>query len=82
MYILRTSLQGFFFQQSNNLSKLFVMHDLIHDLAESFAGEFYHRVENGEGNNIGNKTRHRLYFNDRYDLNVSMLEAIKNSKAL
>ena len=68
----------FFFQQSNKSPKLFIMHDLIHDLAESFAGEFYCRVNIGEENSICNKTRHISYIYDQCD----MENQINNSKAL
>ncbi|QHO25846.1 putative disease resistance RPP13-like protein 1 [Arachis hypogaea] len=34
-----------FFQPHNTLEKVFVMHDLIHDLAMIFAGGFYFRAE-------------------------------------
>ncbi|XP_015949849.1 putative disease resistance RPP13-like protein 1 [Arachis duranensis] len=51
-----------FFQPSNTNGSLFVMHDLIHDLATVFAGEFYFSAKNhGNAPEISIKTRHLSY---------------------
>ncbi|MED6119003.1 hypothetical protein PIB30_007893 [Stylosanthes scabra] len=51
-----------FFQPSNTNANLFVMHDLIHDLATLFAGEFYFSAKNhGNAPEISIKTRHLSY---------------------
>ncbi|KAL1293049.1 putative disease resistance protein At3g14460 isoform X2 [Arachis ipaensis] len=48
-----------FFQPSNTNGKLFVMHDLMHDLATLFAGKFYFKLtEFGNQRMIDSKTRH------------------------
>ncbi|MED6136357.1 hypothetical protein PIB30_055435 [Stylosanthes scabra] len=48
-----------FFQPQSTRHKIFVMHDLVHDLAMSFAGEFYYRGEDlGKADEIDSKTRH------------------------
>ncbi|KAL4338842.1 hypothetical protein AHAS_Ahas12G0250600 [Arachis hypogaea] len=50
-----------FFQPSIDVG-LFVMHDLMHDLATFFAGKFYFRVrEFGDLQKIHDKTRHLSY---------------------
>ncbi|XP_072082903.1 putative disease resistance RPP13-like protein 1 isoform X1 [Arachis hypogaea] len=51
-----------FFQPSNTNEKLFVMHDLMHDLATFFAGKFYFKgKEFCNQHMIDNKTRHLSY---------------------
>ncbi|MED6146645.1 hypothetical protein PIB30_036435 [Stylosanthes scabra] len=48
-----------FFQPSSKNGKLFVMHDLMHDLATFFAGKFWFQLkEFGNRHMIDNKTRH------------------------
>ncbi|QHN76010.1 putative disease resistance protein At3g14460 [Arachis ipaensis] len=48
-----------FFQPSNTNNKLFVMHDLMHDLATFFAGNFFFKFkEFGSPYMMDNKTRH------------------------
>ncbi|PWA51219.1 NB-ARC domains-containing protein [Artemisia annua] len=51
-----------FFQPSSNDESLFVMHDLMNDLATSVAGEFYFRLEKELGKKVGkqalDKCRH------------------------
>ncbi|MED6168465.1 hypothetical protein PIB30_011894 [Stylosanthes scabra] len=48
-----------FFQSSNAYTGLFVMHDLMHDLAMLFAGKFFFR-EFGNQLMVDSKTRHLL----------------------
>nr|XP_027190204.1 putative disease resistance protein At3g14460 [Cicer arietinum] len=58
-----------FFQRfgSGNHSRIFVMHDLVHDLATLIGAEFYFRTEKlGNETKIGNKTCH-LAFNKLSD---------------
>ncbi|MED6185464.1 hypothetical protein PIB30_057297 [Stylosanthes scabra] len=48
-----------FFQHHSTEENKFVMHDLVHDLAMSFAGEFFYRAEDLEkGYEVDSKTRH------------------------
>ncbi|XP_072064564.1 putative disease resistance RPP13-like protein 1 [Arachis hypogaea] len=58
-----------FFQPSSTDINLFVMHDLMHDLATSFAGEFHFKVkEIGIPQKIFSKTRHLSYTENLGDL--------------
>ncbi|QHO33294.1 putative disease resistance RPP13-like protein 1 [Arachis hypogaea] len=51
-----------FFQPSSASRKLFVMHDLMHDLAKFFAGKFYFNLkEFGNRHMIDSKIRHLSY---------------------
>ncbi|KAJ6306059.1 hypothetical protein OIU78_021400 [Salix suchowensis] len=66
-----------FFQQSNGKSRpvfqgsngdpLFVMHDLINDLARYVSREFCFRVEGEDSNKISERTRHLSYAVTRHD---------------
>ncbi|KAK3184929.1 hypothetical protein Dsin_032215 [Dipteronia sinensis] len=61
-----------FFQQSNNNTRRYVMHDLINDLAQLVAGEiFFFRLENmvegSKPKNISNNLRHLSYVGCKYD---------------
>jgi len=57
-----------FFQRysSDNLS-LFIMHDLINDLANSVAGEFCFLLEDDDSNKIAAKARHFSYVPKSFD---------------
>ncbi|KAI8534111.1 hypothetical protein RHMOL_Rhmol10G0063100 [Rhododendron molle] len=44
-----------FFQRSNAKPSRFVMHDLLHDLAESVVGDFYYRLKDGKPHSISEK---------------------------
>ncbi|XP_034704518.1 putative disease resistance RPP13-like protein 1 isoform X3 [Vitis riparia] len=48
----------------------FVMHDLIHDLAQNISQEFCVRLEDYKVQKISDKARHFLYFNSDYDRDV------------
>ncbi|MED6167970.1 hypothetical protein PIB30_007639 [Stylosanthes scabra] len=51
-----------FFQSSSTYNSCYVIHDLMHDLATTHAGEFYFRAEKHEQDvKISNKTRHLLH---------------------
>jgi len=50
-----------FFQRSGDAEELFVMHDLLHDLAKYVAGDIYFRHEFGQTNEIQKVTRHILF---------------------
>ncbi|KAE9607406.1 putative winged helix-turn-helix DNA-binding domain, leucine-rich repeat domain, L [Lupinus albus] len=51
-----------FFQQSSRERKLFVMHDLVNDLATHVSREFCLRLEKEEARNASEITRHISYF--------------------
>ncbi|XP_072066058.1 putative disease resistance RPP13-like protein 1 [Arachis hypogaea] len=58
-----------FFQPSSTDINLFVMHDLMHDLATSFAGKFHFKVkEIGNPQKIFSITRHLSYTENLGDL--------------
>ncbi|MED6111948.1 hypothetical protein PIB30_057117 [Stylosanthes scabra] len=64
-----------FFQFSRTHDGLYVIHDIMHDLATICAGEFHFRAEKVEENNrISNKTRHLLH-NSRGNYPFSQLVA-------
>ncbi|WVZ02986.1 hypothetical protein V8G54_023792 [Vigna mungo] len=50
-----------FFQRSSDVEELFVMHDLLNDLAKYVAGDIYFRCEDRQTNNIQKVTRHILF---------------------
>ncbi|MED6178222.1 hypothetical protein PIB30_105528, partial [Stylosanthes scabra] len=51
-----------FFQSSNTNRELFVMHDLMHDLATFFAGKFYFKLKQfDDRHRIDSKIRHLSY---------------------
>ncbi|RYR25226.1 hypothetical protein Ahy_B02g058875 [Arachis hypogaea] len=67
--------QESFFQSSSTDNSFYVIHDIMHDLATIYAGEFYFRAEKFEENNrISNKTRHLLH-NSRGNYPFSQLVA-------
>ncbi|MED6172210.1 hypothetical protein PIB30_047934 [Stylosanthes scabra] len=64
-----------FYQSSSTDDNFYVIHDIMHDLATIYAGEFYFRAEKFEENNrISNTTRHLLY-NSRGNYPFSLLVA-------
>ncbi|MED6148291.1 hypothetical protein PIB30_051739 [Stylosanthes scabra] len=60
-----------FFQPSSASAGLFVMHDLMHDLATFFAGKFFFR-EFSNQRMVDSKTRHFLYLPEAYDGEIHM----------
>ncbi|KAE9448941.1 hypothetical protein C3L33_19161, partial [Rhododendron williamsianum] len=56
-----------FFQRSNAKPSRFVMHDLLHDLAESVVGDFYYRLKDGKPHSISEKVRHFSYVQGQFD---------------
>ncbi|QHN76013.1 Putative disease resistance RPP13-like protein [Arachis hypogaea] len=68
-----------FFQPSNTNEKLFVMHDLMHDLATFFAGKFYFKVkEFGHQHMIDNKTRHLSYAATEDEDSIKLFQEANN----
>ncbi|XP_017977155.1 PREDICTED: putative disease resistance RPP13-like protein 1 [Theobroma cacao] len=61
-----------FFQQSNNNKSLFLMHDLIIDLAQSVAGDLCfnmeHEVQIDDGQHSFEKARHVSFIRHQYDV--------------
>ncbi|KAL1331740.1 putative disease resistance protein At3g14460 [Arachis ipaensis] len=69
-----------FFQPSSIDVGVFVMHDLMHDLATFFAGKFYFRVtEFGDLQKIYNKTRHLSYMVNPNDPVIRLGEVYKGA---
>ncbi|MED6146641.1 hypothetical protein PIB30_036431 [Stylosanthes scabra] len=61
-----------FFQPSSKNRKLFVIHDLMHDLAVFFAGKFYFKLkEFDDQHKIDSKTRH-LSYATTYEDNIKL----------
>ena len=57
-----------FFQPFGRNKSLFVMHDLIHDLAEFVSGEFCLRLEVGVQNHVSKKARYLSYIREEFDV--------------
>ncbi|GKC13362.1 NB-ARC domains-containing protein [Tanacetum coccineum] len=70
-YYFEELLSRSFFQHAPDNESLFVMHDLMHDLATSVAGEFFFRLEKGMGNNLNKlaleKLRHMSFVRGEYE---------------
>ncbi|XVF23580.1 hypothetical protein REPUB_Repub13aG0051100 [Reevesia pubescens] len=71
-----------FFQQLSGDKSLFVMHDLISDLAKSLSGEFVCRLEGSGGScGITEKTRHLSNIQEKYDVRKKF-ETLPKAKGL
>ncbi|KAJ0860315.1 putative leucine-rich repeat domain superfamily [Helianthus annuus] len=74
-----------FFQHAPNNESLFVMHDLMNDLATSVATEFYLRLDNKSGKNIKkmklDKYRHMSFVREEY-VAYEKLQVLENAKCL
>ncbi|XP_034703140.1 putative disease resistance protein At3g14460 [Vitis riparia] len=57
-----------FFQQSARNKSLFVMHDLIHDLAQFISEKDCFRLEVGKQNHISKRARHLSYIREEFDV--------------
>ncbi|PWA28098.1 NB-ARC domains-containing protein [Artemisia annua] len=73
-----------FFQHSPNDESLFVMHDLMNDLATSVAGDFYFRLEKELGKNVRkqalDKCRHMSFVYEKY-VAYKKVEVFEGAKA-
>ncbi|KAJ0478311.1 putative P-loop containing nucleoside triphosphate hydrolase, leucine-rich repeat domain superfamily [Helianthus annuus] len=70
-----------FFQHAPNNESLFVMHDLMNDLAKSVAGEFFLRLENINMEEALEKYRHMSFVCEEY-VAYKKFEAFKGAKSL
>ncbi|MFS7926237.1 putative P-loop containing nucleoside triphosphate hydrolase, leucine-rich repeat domain superfamily [Helianthus anomalus] len=74
-----------FFQHAPNNESLFVMHDLMNDLATSVATEFYFRLDNESGKNIKkmklDKYRHMSFVREKY-VAYEKLQVLEDAKCL
>ncbi|XP_058222451.1 putative disease resistance protein At3g14460 isoform X1 [Rhododendron vialii] len=70
-----------FFQRSNANDFVFVMHDLVHDLAQSVVGGFCYRLDHGKPCGASENVRHFSYVRGRFD-GVDKFKVIKNAKCL
>ncbi|GFY92198.1 NB-ARC domain-containing disease resistance protein [Actinidia rufa] len=70
-----------FFQQASGSKSSFVMHDLIHDLAQVVSGQFIVRLDQEKLHDISIKVRHVSYVRDKY-YGLGIFRAIENAKHL
>ncbi|GJV30170.1 NB-ARC domains-containing protein [Tanacetum coccineum] len=74
-----------FFQRSPNDESVFVMHDLMNDLATSVAGDLFFRLEKKMGNNVRkralDKCRHMSFVREKYGP-YKKFEGIEGAKGL
>ncbi|XP_028118862.1 putative disease resistance RPP13-like protein 1 [Camellia sinensis] len=74
-----------FFQLSRHNKLLFIMHDLINDLAQAVAGDICFRLENnlegGKQNKISNKARHSSYVGSGYE-GIRKFKAFDDARCL
>ena len=73
-----------FFQKSVSEKSCFVMHDLIHDLAQYISREFCIRIEDDKVQEISENTRHSLIFKSNFHGMVGFkgFEALEKIKCL
>ncbi|XP_058225855.1 putative disease resistance RPP13-like protein 1 [Rhododendron vialii] len=77
----RELLSRSFFQRSNADNSLFVMHDLVHDLAQHVMGDFCYRLEDDKPCGTSENVRHFSYVRRNFD-GVDNLRLIKDAKCL
>ncbi|PSS24321.1 Disease resistance RPP13-like protein [Actinidia chinensis var. chinensis] len=70
-----------FFQKASGSKSSFVMHDLVHDLAQVVSGQFIVRLDQEKQHDISTKVRHFSYVPARYD-GLGKFQAIENAKQL
>ncbi|CAL5381144.1 unnamed protein product [Camellia sinensis] len=74
-----------FFQSSRHNKLLFIMHDLINDLAQAVAGDICFRLENnlegGKQNKISDKARHSSYVGSEYE-GIRKFKAFDDARCL
>ncbi|GMP40785.1 hypothetical protein CsSME_00011107 [Camellia sinensis var. sinensis] len=74
-----------FFQLSRHDELLFIMHDLINDLAQAVAGDICFRLENnlegGKQNKISGKARHSSYVGSEYE-GIRKFKAFDDARCL
>ncbi|CAL5381236.1 unnamed protein product [Camellia sinensis] len=74
-----------FFQLSRHNKLLFIMHDLINDLAQAVAGDICFRLENnlegGKQNKISDKARHSSFVGSEYE-GIRKFKAFDDARCL
>ncbi|KAL5760328.1 hypothetical protein ACOSQ2_019166 [Xanthoceras sorbifolium] len=72
-----------FFQQASDYDKShFIMHDLIHELAQFASSESCFRFERGKSHGISNKVRHFSYVRGQFDDGLEKFDALKEAEFL
>ncbi|XP_057499536.1 putative disease resistance RPP13-like protein 1 [Actinidia eriantha] len=70
-----------FFQQASGSKSSFVMHDLVHDLAQVISGQFIVRLDQEKQHDISTKVRHFSYVRARFN-GLGKFQAVENAKQL
>ncbi|XP_058225838.1 putative disease resistance RPP13-like protein 1 [Rhododendron vialii] len=70
-----------FFQRSNANDSLYVMHVLVHDLAQYVMGDFCYRLEDGNPHGIAEKVRYFSFVQSRFG-SFEKFKEIKEAKCL
>ncbi|XP_042485513.1 putative disease resistance RPP13-like protein 1 [Macadamia integrifolia] len=72
-----------FFESSSNMGSGYVMHDLIHDLAEFVSGGIYCRREYDKASkSLTTTTRHLSYLTNNFNFEATEFEAMKSLRTL